>query len=595
MYRSLDDRGYRTHIYREIDSRHMGPLSPDETLSADPETDGLWFELRASGSRVRTFLAGQPSARLEAIGTAIEATWADGAIDGPDRVDSGVELTLPVSIDRLFVGERLSLSAVHPADRSAVESALERLAEGTPIAGCVRIDVAGLEAGGTDDRDGPGRSSSESYRVVRIDARPIGLGSDRARIVGTARDVTDRQQRIARLERENERIGKLHEVATEISAMTDPEVVYHTTIEATEDILEFDICTIDIESAGTLRTVAVASDMSIDDYYHEVPTDPDETMAGKTYCTGDSYVVDDIADTGYAPAQPRYRSVLSVPIGNHGVFQAAAERTGAFDETDLRTTELLMEQVAAALDRIEREAELTERTEELEAQNRRLDEFTGFVSHDIRSPLNVAMGRLDMAAETVDDEDLDRARAALDRIDDLIEDVLALARQGRTIGETEPVDLGSLARACWEGLDTAGATLSVEVDGSIRADPDRVRQALENLFRNSIEHGARNSPHHAIVSRSKPREADEEDVDVSVRIGELPDGFYVEDDGPGIPPDEREQIFEAGYTTDPDGTGLGLRIVEEIVEAHDWTIEATEGEAGGARFEIRGVEWIKHA
>ncbi|OYR87860.1 hypothetical protein DJ71_05250, partial [Halorubrum sp. E3] len=68
------------------------------------------------------------------------------------------------------------------------------------------------------------------------------------------------------------------------------------------------------------------------------------------------------------------------------------------------------------------------------------------------------------------------------------------------------------------------------------------------------------------------------------------DGFYVADDGPGIDPADREAVFEAGVTSDPDGTGFGLKIVGEVAEAHGWTVELAESETGGTRFEFRGVE-----
>lgn len=80
-------------------------------------------------------------------------------------------------------------------------------------------------------------------------------------------------------------------------------------------------------------------------------------------------------------------------------------------------------------------------------------------------------------------------------------------------------------------------------------------------------------------------------TDVSITVGEIDDGFYVEDDGPGIPTDERTAVFEAGYSLGQEGTGFGLSIVKQVVEAHDWEIRATEGSRGGARFEITGVEY----
>ena len=71
--------------------------------------------------------------------------------------------------------------------------------------------------------------------------------------------------------------------------------------------------------------------------------------------------------------------------------------------------------------------------------------------------------------------------------------------------------------------------------------------------------------------------------------GELADGFYLEDDGAGISPDERAAVFEAGYSTARDGAGFGLHVVEQVAEAHGWEIRVTDGEAGGARFEVTGV------
>jgi PAS domain S-box-containing protein len=212
-----------------------------------------------------------------------------------------------------------------------------------------------------------------------------------------------------------------------------------------------------------------------------------------------------------------------------------------------------------------------ERRRELERQNERLDEFAGIISHDLRNPLTVARGRIPIIAEECDSEHLEAVADALDRIERILEDTLALAREGETVGETEPVDSTALAGECWETLGTDDAALSVEPIPSFEADPDRLRRALENLYRNAIEHGGR---------------------DVSIRVGPLDDGFYVADDGPGIPPGDRADVFEPGYTTADEGTGFGLSIVAEIVDAHGWAVSVTDADGGGARFEISGVEWV---
>jgi signal transduction histidine kinase len=72
-------------------------------------------------------------------------------------------------------------------------------------------------------------------------------------------------------------------------------------------------------------------------------------------------------------------------------------------------------------------------------------------------------------------------------------------------------------------------------------------------------------------------------------MGSLPgeSGFYIEDDGPGVPPDDRTDVFENGYTTEENGTGFGLSIVQTIFEAHGWNVSLTEGTEGGARIETR--------
>ena len=206
---------------------------------------------------------------------------------------------------------------------------------------------------------------------------------------------------------------------------------------------------------------------------------------------------------------------------------------------------------------------------ELERQNERLEQFASMVSHDLRNPLNVADGRLELARTEQDSEHLEVAANSLDRMGTLIEDVLTLARQGQPIGETEPVSLAAVATAAWKTVETTDATLSVDGDGQFRADRDRLQQAFENLFRNAIEHGGEH---------------------VTVTVGSLPDGFYVADDGPGIDPENREDILSFGYSTREEGTGFGLAIVSEIVDAHGWEIAVTEADSGGARFEMTDVE-----
>jgi signal transduction histidine kinase/CheY-like chemotaxis protein len=219
--------------------------------------------------------------------------------------------------------------------------------------------------------------------------------------------------------------------------------------------------------------------------------------------------------------------------------------------------------------------------EALERQNERLDDFASIVSHDLRNPLNVASGYLDLAREG-EETAFDRIDSALGRMNDLIDDVLTLAREGHAVVDREAFSVQSAAEAAWETVGGEAEALTV-TECVVRGDESRVQRLFENLFRNSVEHGATSS-------RAEPDDAFEHaGPDVTVVVGPLDasDGFFVEDDGPGIPESERETVFEAGVSGSADGTGFGLTIVRQIAEAHGWTVRAVEGDRGGARFEFR--------
>jgi signal transduction histidine kinase len=231
---------------------------------------------------------------------------------------------------------------------------------------------------------------------------------------------------------------------------------------------------------------------------------------------------------------------------------------------------------------------LREQRERLRRENERLEEFAHVVSHDLRNPLSVASGELELLQSSCDSPHLDEIRVSIDRMGEIVEDVLEMARQGQVVdeGDLEPVDLRALAERCWTTVATANATLEVETALTIRADADRVRRVFENLFRNALDHG-----HDQVTIRIGPLEGnDDSDRDGNRHGNGTANGFYVADDGPGIDRAEREAVFDPGHTGSESGTGFGLAIVDEIVRAHDWTIEITESESGGTRFEISGIE-----
>jgi PAS domain S-box-containing protein len=213
-------------------------------------------------------------------------------------------------------------------------------------------------------------------------------------------------------------------------------------------------------------------------------------------------------------------------------------------------------------------SERRRREKQLRDQKDRLEEFADILAHDIRNPLSVAQGYTELARQDHDVPELETVAESLSRIDSLVDDVLALSREGKHIGDVERVDVEDCVRESWNAVDTPRATVRIASDlGSIEADESRFQELLENLFRNAVEHAG---------------------SDVAVRVGRTADGagVYVADDGPGIPDSVRPEVFDRGYSTNEDGTGYGLSIASQIAEAHGWELSVSESDGGGARFDI---------
>ncbi|WP_267640691.1 ATP-binding protein [Haloarchaeobius amylolyticus] len=223
--------------------------------------------------------------------------------------------------------------------------------------------------------------------------------------------------------------------------------------------------------------------------------------------------------------------------------------------------------------------DVTEREQlarELGRQNERLDEFASVVSHDIRGPLSIATGHVEMAVAEESTDGLDAALEALERIERMVDDVLTLAREGEAVDEPAPVSLESIVTKAWQTGETGDLDIEVVDDlGMVEADASRLQTLFENLFRNAVDHATGATT--VTIGRLGTEPGDDA-------------GFYVADDGPGIDPAERESIFEQGFTTDSEGTGFGLAIVETIAQAHGWSVAVEASEAGGARFVVSGVE-----
>ncbi|WP_162224189.1 PAS domain S-box protein [Halorussus salinus] len=222
--------------------------------------------------------------------------------------------------------------------------------------------------------------------------------------------------------------------------------------------------------------------------------------------------------------------------------------------------------VATVTDVTERE----EREQRLQRQNERLESFASMLAHELRNPVTIGQIYSSQLPEGRASEAVGYVTEAFDRIEEMIDVMLVLTRGREAVGECNDVALAAVAREAWDGIDAPETSLDVEVTETVRADETYLRHLLRNLFENAIRHGDA----------------------TTVLLGETETGFYVADDGSGIPAEERERVFEAGFTTaaGEGGTGLGLAFVEELAAVYGWRCRVIDSESGGARFEFENVD-----
>lgn len=506
-------------------------------------------ELQAAEARFRALTENAPFAVVTVDGTGRIRYANDGVYDlfgyaPDDLIGDSIYRLLPEATDqRESLLETLHATADPDSDRHSLEL-VGRRADGDEV---------------------PLELAFGRYTVM-----------DSELFTGVIQDISERSRARGRLQAYSSMVTDLHQLATEIAAADTEASVCRRAVDGALDLFDCDEVRVLTMEGGQFVPVATSRSADLDPAELSAVT---TGIAGETYRTGSIARIGDLSATRSAavrsvagpgdpvspePAVPDgsadHRSLLSVPLNGRGVLQCFDGDAEAFTERDEQVADMLATHVSTALERVRAQ-------EAIRRERDRLEEFASVLSHDIRNPLHVADARLRLARDAEDpDEHLDTAETALERIERLVEDVLTLARQGETVGETEPVPIESAAREAWGTVESADATLSVSVEGSVEADRSRLVQVFENLYRNAIEHGG---------------------PGVRITVGALDHGFYVADTGPGVPPADRDQIFESGYSTSEEGTGFGLAIVRRIVDAHGWGISVTDGREGGARFEIR--------
>jgi signal transduction histidine kinase len=233
-----------------------------------------------------------------------------------------------------------------------------------------------------------------------------------------------------------------------------------------------------------------------------------------------------------------------------------------------------LEQIELAL------ARERDRTEQLRELDEMKDRFLSAVSHELRTPITICRGHLEVLAEGADEREMRAVKAMcvdeLALMGRLVEDLTTLAwADDRALLKWESLPLDSFLRSLTAKAQTILGdrvrVVSAVAGATLRADPQRLAQALVNLLQNAADHAKGDGP-----------------VCLRVQAGSASWRFEVIDDGGGLPPGDEQVVFEPFSTgSSRGGTGLGLAIVQGIARAHG-------GEAGVVNRPCRGVTfWIR--
>jgi two-component system sensor histidine kinase KdpD len=311
-----------------------------------------------------------------------------------------------------------------------------------------------------------------------------------------------------------------------------------------------------------------------------------EGIAGHVASTREALLVQGKADPGdfpgLVPRELPVASAISAPLIHRdellGVLNVNSSGDRLFSEFDLRAVSLFAEQAAAAIANARLYETERAQVEELTHLNRMKSEFVALVSHELRTPIASIIGAVssarkpEMLEHRGELEDIVE-RAAL-RLGTMVEDLLAAAEleRGEAANRLEPVDLAKVVREAAADHSVLDRDLQVDASQSavVICDREYVRRILDNLIDNAFKYGM--PPVRIVVT------------------GDLEHlGFAVLDSGRGVAAKDREKVFDRFKRLDSmngHGLGLGLSVVQGLVEAMGGEVRIDEAPGGGAAFRI---------
>lgn len=219
---------------------------------------------------------------------------------------------------------------------------------------------------------------------------------------------------------------------------------------------------------------------------------------------------------------------------------------------------------------VEQRSETHKLRENLREERERLRRLASVLSHELRNPLMAIDGQLQLYRDRGETAHLDAAEQNVERLGDVITDTLWLVRGDDTVSEMSMVDVMSVAEEAWATFNDDTVSLHTTSMERIPANRSLLQTVFEKLFENTLEHTSA--------------------TELSVGpyyMGDYLEGFYIEDNGSGFTEAELSAAFDIGIDETSGTSGIGLAVVKEIIQRHNWTISVVEGDGDGAKFEIQ--------
>jgi len=464
------------------------------------------------------------------------------------------------SIDDLRADSMDFMNGVHPEDREIVTEAIEK-----------------LRAGKESDAEYRVNPKTEFQTWVWVRGKPIFDGNGEIeRIAGFVREITDRKRR-------EQQLDALNEATKQLSYEKTPDAVAKQVVDIAAEELGHPgtlLWQYDTDQNCLHPWVAAESTAGFDvDDSQSLSVDTAEMNAFQS--TEPTVIEDYQLAGGTVRSEIPPESVLLIPVGDYGLLSVAAPTTAAFDVTNKHLLSILAGNAEAAFERAEREQALETYKNKLEESNENLQEFAYIASHDLQEPLRSVTSYADLLeseyGEILDDEGEFYVTRIVDNASQMSSMIDALLQYSRVKTQTssfDEIDVDNVLDKTLSRLELLINESAAEITAGelprVTADENQLGQVFQNLIKNAIEHGGE-TPIIEIAARDTGNAWE----------------FAVSDNGPGIPAEQQERIFEIFQqaTTDGDGAGIGLAVCERIVSRHRGDIWV-ESDDSGATFKF---------